>query len=482
MENSQSRLWWKAPNLLTNLVKEYGQETARQYLKYKFSQPENRMAFAFICFPHHFTLKSPPFHYEVMDLLSSPKNVGVAAPRGHAKSTMLLVDDAWDIVNANRHYIVKISDSFTQALEHTINLQEELEENEVLKWIYGDLRTDNWTQGEFVTSTDVKVVAKGQGNKIRGLKYKQWRPDKIVIDDLENDELVENAERREKLRNWFKRGVMPALAQQGKMNVIGTVLHHDALLARIVNRADEYSGWETRKYKAINEDERGRYALWPEMYSVEDLDAMRNDPTHPRYLGSITFSQEYQNEPVSEQDAVVKRAWIKYQDSPPHIKFKVITVDPAISKKETADFTAIQCWGLGTDDNCYLLEKVNARLSFRQQGYEIRAMYHRHNKADEPINEIIIEEVAYQAALKEHDQLRDLPVITLKPVKDKRTRLVVVSKWFEAGYVYFKTIHDSLVEQVVNFGSMAHDDEVDAMTMGIGRLKNDADKVQVFFA
>ena len=481
MESSTNR-WWKTPNLLTSLVKEYGETVAREYLKFKFSQPENRMPFAFICFPHHFTLKSPPFHYEIMDLLAKPGNTGIAAPRGFAKSTLLLVDDAWDIVNANRHYIVKISDSFTQSLEHTLNLHNELEENEILRWIYGNLTTGDWAQGEFITSTQVKVVAKGQGNKIRGLKFKQWRPDKIEVDDLENDELVENADRREKLRRWFKRGVMPALAQNGKINVIGTLLHHDALLARIINKADEFSGWETKKYKAINEDERGVYSLWPEMYSLEDLEAIRSDPSHPKYLGSTTFSQEYQNEPVSEQDAVVKRAWIKYQDNPPALKKKIITIDPAISKKDTADFTAIQCWGLGIDDCAYLLYKTNARLSFKQQGYEIRAMYHRHNQGDVGISEILIEEVAYQAALKEHDALTDLPVKSIKPVKDKRTRLVVVSKWFEAGQVYFRSSHDSLVEQTVNFGSMAHDDEVDAMTMGVGRLKNDASKVEVFFA
>jgi hypothetical protein len=63
---------------------------------------------------------------------------------------------------------------------------------------------------------------------------------------------------------------------------------------------------------------------------------------------------------MSDEDAVIKRTWIKYQDSPPAPKRKVIVIDPAISKKETADYTAIQCWQEGIDGNAYCLEKIKA--------------------------------------------------------------------------------------------------------------------------
>jgi hypothetical protein len=109
------------------------------------------------------------------------------------------------------------------------------------------------------------VVAKGQGMKVRGLKFNQYRPDKINIDDLENDELVESPERRAKLKRWFKMGVIPAMAKGGKINIVGTILHHDALLAKIVNGTDEFSGWNVRKFKALNEINGEEVSLWPQM-------------------------------------------------------------------------------------------------------------------------------------------------------------------------------------------------------------------------
>jgi predicted phage terminase large subunit-like protein len=474
--------WWQTPNLLTTLVKEYGENVTKQYLREKFKDPKNKMAFAMICFSHHFVLRSPEFHYLLLEAFSLPNNVGIAAPRGFAKSTLSMVDDIWDIVNANRHYIVKLSDSYTQALEHCNTMQSELENNEILRWLYGDLKTDKWSEGEFITSTDVKVVAKGQSMKIRGLKYKQYRPDKIDIDDLENDEIVENPERRDKLKKWFKRGVIPALARGGKINMVGTVLHHDSLLANIINQTDEFAGWTIRKYKALNEVDGQLVSLWPEMYSVDDLLAMRDDPKHPRYIGSIAFSQEYQNEPMSEEDAVIKRAWIKYQDHPPALRYKVIAIDPAISKKDKADNTSIQCWGLGIDNNAYCLEAIKGKWSFTEQGRELRAMYQRQNTNEAKVNKVLIEEVAYQSALKEHPLLTPLPVVGITPEKDKRTRLIVVSKWFEAGMVYLKSSMEDVVEEVVNFGAMAHDDTVDSMTMAVNELKNENNKTEIAFA
>ena len=468
--NELDKINWLDSPRITDLVSKYGETAVKYYLKELFSHSENKMLFARFCFSHHLKEESPEFHQKLFDLFSTPTNTCAAAPRGFAKSTIAMIDDCWDIVNQTRHYIVKISDSYTQALEHTDTLQFELENNEILKWLYGELKTDNWASGEFITSNGVKVVAKGQGMKIRGLKFNQYRPDKIEIDDLENDELVESPERRAKLKRWFKMGIIPAMAKGGKVNMVGTVLHHDALLAKIVNRSEEFIGWETLKFKALNEKDNNYYSLWPEMLSVNDLIRMRDDPTHPRYMGSIAFSQEMQNEPMSDEDSVIKRIWIKYQDNPPAMRFKIISVDPAISKNDKADNTAIQCWGMGIDDNVYCIEKIVGKFSFTEQGNEIKAMYDRQGGASW-VNGVLIEEVAYQSALKEHPSLRLLPIISIKPNKDKRTRLIVASKWFEAGNVYFKSSMESLVEEIVNFGSMAHDDENDCSSMAINFLK-----------
>lgn len=46
-------------------------------------------------------------------------------------------------------------------------------------------------------------ITKGAEQKIRGLKWNNKRPDLIICDDLENDEIVLNKERRAKFKRWF---------------------------------------------------------------------------------------------------------------------------------------------------------------------------------------------------------------------------------------------------------------------------------------
>jgi len=462
--------WWQNPNLINELIEEFGDNQTSLFLKKQFSKLENKFAFANICFPEHLQTESPPFHEELLTNLSSPENFAGAAPRGFAKSTLMMIDDCWDIVNANRHHIVRISDTYTQSLEHLMTLQFELEYNPILRWIYGELKTEHWNQEEFVASTDVKVVAKGAGMKIRGLKYKQYRPDKIEIDDLENDEAVSNQERRVKLAWWFKMAVLPALAVNGKINFLGTILHSDSLLAHATSGVGEFKGWKNKIYSAIDQNNQ---SIWPQQWPLEKLESIRSNPEDPNYVGSLVFSQEYQNKPVNERDAIVKRSWIKYWETLPELKTKIIIVDPAISKNEKADFSAIQCWAKGIDKNDYLVEKDKNHYSFNELGEAVRALYHRVNNRDnKKVDAIYIEITAYQAALKENDSLKDLPIRTFVPVKDKRTRLVVVSKFFEAGKVFIGSDMSSVVEEVVGFGSVAHDDECDCVTAGLHLLNN----------
>lgn len=59
-------------------------------------------------------------------------------------------------------------------------------------------------------SNGCKIEALGAGKKIRGRRHKQWRPDLILCDDLENDENVNTPEQRRKLRNWFYKAVSKA--------------------------------------------------------------------------------------------------------------------------------------------------------------------------------------------------------------------------------------------------------------------------------
>src|SRR4030067_835073 len=95
-------------------------------------------------------------------------------------------------------YILLISSTFKKAVGDLKTLAAELETNEMIRKVFGDMKGMQWAEGsgELELSTGIKIEAKGAGNQIRGLKYRQYRPDLIIVDDLEDPEEVRNEDRR----------------------------------------------------------------------------------------------------------------------------------------------------------------------------------------------------------------------------------------------------------------------------------------------
>ena len=172
---------------------------------------------------HYFVRPSPAFHGELdkiwregvmkgLDPGESAKEISradgchraIEAPRGHAKSTTFTFKDSIHAsVYAYKHYILILSDSSEQAEGFLADIKTELEENTGLKEDFGELEGKVWKSSVILLSSGVKIEAIGSGKKIRGRRHKQWRPDLIVCDDLENDENVNTPEQRKKLRDWF---------------------------------------------------------------------------------------------------------------------------------------------------------------------------------------------------------------------------------------------------------------------------------------
>jgi predicted phage terminase large subunit-like protein len=453
------------------------------------------MEFALFFFPDALSDDPPEFHLSIFEDMASDIHSADAAPRGHAKTTIGSVEIIYRIVNVLSHFILPISDTYSQAKDQVDNVRTELESNGMLRWVYGDLSTDwHWTAGAFTTSNLVRVVARGSNMKVRGLKFKHWRPDYVPIDDLENDEAVMKQERREKLMNWFKRAVLPAMAPNGKVAMVGTVLHEDSLLNNALKGEKGFAGWRRRRFSALNtHDDGSEHSLWPSRFPVDILKRMRDDPNYDRYLGPLAFAQEMQNEAIDEGARVIKREWIFGTDErkltysltekeahwaathPPdsktwmesELKQIIIAIDPAISEKTTADFFAIFVIGVDAKGDIWMLDVFRDRIGEMDQQIDIaidRAMQFKPDK-------LKVESVAYQAGLARAIRRRaaergtHLPVQEVKPDKDKFRRAVIHSANFAGGLVHLRTDHplfETLVKEILDFPMGEHDDMFDA--------------------
>ncbi|MDQ0152878.1 hypothetical protein EI53_00935 [Fusobacterium naviforme] len=132
-----------------------------------------------------------------------------------------------------------------------------------------------WRSNVLVTGTNIKIEAIGSGKKIRGRKHRNWRPDLLVLDDIENDENVRTMEQRRKLENWFLKAVSKAGDSYTDIIYIGTLLHYDSLLAHTLKNP----GYRAIKYKAVLSfsKEYELWKKWEELYT--DLDDEEHEKT-----------------------------------------------------------------------------------------------------------------------------------------------------------------------------------------------------------
>lgn len=474
------------------LIKQYGEVKTRDYLRWWFADPAHFWDFAAI-FSRHLGDIVPAFHREVANEVMQEGKVALAAPRGFAKSTVIgLIYLAWRSLNGFSHFVPYISDTFLQAKLIVGGLRSEIESNRLLNFVYPDARSEKWGEEGFIVNginARTFILPLGAGMKIRGLKYDNHRPDLVIIDDLENLEAVYSAERRKKLKNWFDYDLEPAMDRYNKNIVyIGTLLHYNSLLKEVVERKGKYTGWRTKKYKALGDNGQ---SLWPARFSAEYLRAIRDDPTHPDYVGSIVFAQELQNEPQDDQDRIIKMAWIK-EYSYAH-KWRAIEadddqkrqtlwlnklervagVDPAISEKETADYFAMYVMGFENDTaNEYMLDLFRDRIpDINVQVTTIVDMVKRWR-----IQVLGIEAVAFQSGLAKlvrnelaRQGIYNCSVISIKTDKDKIRRARIHSSAFESGNILLRSDHDMCAKikgEIEEFPLGAHDDMLDALMLG----------------
>ena len=295
---------------------------------------------------------TPEFHRNGWELYCSDvEKASIIAPRGHAKSSafthVFILATALFRVES---YIVLVSTNEELAIEHLGDITRELVENEdlLLDFKIKGFITNSKTEiiVEFVDGHQFRILARGSGQKMRGRKWRGMRPGLIVCDDLEDDEQVENKERRDKFRRWFNRAVLPSIRRNGKVRVHGTVLHEDSLLARF----RKASGWNVLFYKAHASFDDFSDILWPDQWPEAALRDKRQ--TYIDDFDASGYSQEYLNDPFDNTEAYLKKLWflpMEEEDFELEMK-RCIGVDFAISKKDKANRTSMTVAGQ-TDKN-----------------------------------------------------------------------------------------------------------------------------------
>jgi len=155
-------------------------------------------------FAHRHSDETPPFHDELTELWhSSAPRVLTLAFRGGGKST--LAEEALVLAAAMKlvRNVVIIGSNSDRANDRLRAIKHELETNELLVELYGDLRGPVWNEGRTVLANGVCIQAFGRGQALRGVKYHDARPDLCFVDDVEEEEHVRSPEARQETLRWF---------------------------------------------------------------------------------------------------------------------------------------------------------------------------------------------------------------------------------------------------------------------------------------
>ena len=421
-------------------------------------------------------------------------NEATAAPRGEAKSTLVTqLFTLWCVVTGRKHYAVIVMDSIDQAYPMLEAIKAELEFNPRLKTDFSEACGQGrvWQAGTAVTANEVKIQVAGSGKKLRGLRHGPYRPDLAILDDIENDEQVRNPEQRDKLETWLKKAVLALGGAGQKFDVIyiGTILHYDSVLNRTLNNPF----WHATKFKAMLEwpDRMDLWDRWEELYrndgeEVAQAFYLANKDEMERGAvtswaargvlalikirardGHATFDSEYQNDPVSGEDAPFAKSMKFWTDLPSDLVY-FGALDPSLGKAGASrDPSAIIIGGYQRETG--KLYVVEAQIKKRLPDLIIEDVIRLHRQYRCKL--WFVETVQFQEFLKDELVKRSaargipVPARAVKPVSDKLLRIETLQPHMANGLILLNESQQTLVQQFRHFPKADHDDGPDAVHM-----------------
>ena len=332
------------------------------------------------------------------------------------------------------------------------------------------LKADSKAAGRWDVSGGGEYFACGVGAAMTGRGA-----DLLIIDDPHSESAGINPtnEYFESVYEWYSSGPRQRLQPGGAIIIVMTRWHQLDLTGRVIKASEVRGGdqWEVITLPAVDEYE---IPLWPEFWKKEELDALRAT------IPISKWSAQYQQDPTSEEGALIKREhWNMWdQKNPPACEFILQTVDTAHTKNARSDYSAITTWGVfdHPDENgiyvpnIILLDAVNEKLEFPELKRKCFELYE-----DYQPDAFLVEAKAAGFPLIQEMRAVGLPVSEYSPSRgqDKLSRVNAVSDIFSNGVVWAPRTRwaEEVIEQCAAFPNGAHDDLVDSTTLALLRFR-----------
>ena len=403
------------------------------------------------------------------------KRLIINMPPRHTKSEFAsYLLPAWFLGNFPHKKVIQCSHTAELAVGFGRKVRN-LVDTDAYKTIFPDLAlaSDSKAAGRWNTNKQGDYFAIGVGGAVTGKGA-----DLLIIDDPHSEQeaaLAEvNPDIYDKTYEWYTSGPRQRLQPGGAIVIVMTRWSKRDLTGQILKDAaanDSIGEWEVIEFPAILPSEK---PLWPEFWELEELLKVKRDVPNSKWQA------QYQQNPVSESAAIVKREWWREweSDTPPQCDFILQSWDTAFEKSQRADYSACTTWGVfyhpdnnGTDQaNIILLNAFRDRMEFPT----LKQVAIEEYREWEP-DSVIIEKKASGAPLIYEMRAMGIPVQEFTPTRgnDKISRLNAVADLFASGRVWAPATRwaEEVVDEVAEFPAGSHDDYVDSVSMAMHRFR-----------
>ena len=327
--------------------------------------------------PADFSTPFTDLHMSMIHAMESrtSQRIVIAAPRGAGKTITMRAFAIRSILFRDYEFIIYISQSESLAMMQTENIKRELQTNPQIRKIFGSIRIDDnvgdidetFSRHSWVAFGNTLVMPRGAGQQVRGLIYKNTRPQLIIIDDLENRLEIENPENRRKNKEWLHSDVLRCVdrySDKWKILYSDTLKHSDSLLQELLGD----SSWLGVRLELFNDDYKSNIPL---LYSDAEIlmeveEARRNGTLDILYM-------ELRNLPVSKELQNFRPEYFKYyseQEINPKDLESIVIVDPAKTVQIQNADSAIVGIGINyANSGIYIRDVVSGKM-YPEQIYD----------------------------------------------------------------------------------------------------------------
>lgn len=515
-------------SILTEAINQNDEHAVKDLLIHRLAT--DMELYSVLGFPHYCELEFNPYHRDVFKAFKfmERKTRRVrGAPRGSAKSTIsTLIRPCHDACYGTESFILFVSSTEPLANKKLKDIRSEVLNNDFLHWLYG-VRFENKKVAEsaFTVLSDAgecHMAATGKGSQVRGIRYKQHRPSKLIFDDFESSAEVSSETLRKKTEDTYKEDFGKVGNQFTNIEFVGTVLHRESLLADLLKNPQ----YDAKKFQAIiswskrqelwdqwaeivqNADNpnrmedalaffkerekemlEGTEVLWPEKETYYDhmLDLQE--------IGRRAFFKEKQNDPLGSDDAVFEKIHyfrevpegLQIESSGAIIPWSDLrhvygVIDPSTGQKGTkngnkagkkGDWAVILTGFLDPKGRLLVYKDQTSRLSPTKQ---IQSIFDHHEKhkylkfgAETNLyRNLLMENIKTEkkAREKKSGNLIDIAFYDIVQTENKIERIYKIEPKVNHAFIIFnRSLSQDFFRMLEDFPNADHDDGPDALEM-----------------